>query len=78
MDEVTHFKEAIHEIMGPCGFWVQETRVKERQTVLNWGVLHPMNNQAILFGVACAEFGSEEDVFDLALEQLRRRTRGSQ
>jgi len=70
------FLAGMQQAFGPTGFAIREVRVPEKHEILNWGCVHPMKGQAILFGITKADFGSEESVYDLAQAQLERQIRG--
>lgn len=56
MSGIAEFRHALHNVLGPLGYFVMETRVPEKVTVLNWGVIVPPKGERYLFGVVQVGF----------------------
>jgi hypothetical protein len=65
------FVNLLHDVVGPLAYFVMETRVPERMTVLNWGVVHPAEKRRYLFGIVSVGFDHEtDDLWKAAIAQI--------
>jgi len=71
---IQKFVTVLHDVMGPLAYFIMETRVQERVTILNWGAVHPGEGRRYLFGAVSVGFDHEtNDLWKAGIEQIYAR-----